>query len=421
MEKRYVATIDQGTTGTRFVVFNKNGKIVAYSYREHRQIFPKPGWVEHDPLEIWQNTKKVIRDGLSNSRIKQEEIAALGVTNQRETTVVWDPLTGKPFYNAIVWQCTRTSKICQDLKNKGLESQIREKTGLNLSSYFSGPKIKWIIDNIPNLRKEIEKNRAIFGNMDTWIIWNLTGGSLGGSHITDYTNASRTMLMNLRQLNWDKEIIEELDIPFQMLPEIRPSSDKDNYGITPKNDVFGVEIPVCGDLGDQQAALLGQNCLGKGETKNTYGTGCFVLMNTGIKPVVSKHGLISTCAYGSEKDKCTYAIEGSIAVAGAAVQWLRDSLKIINSASETEEMARSISKEGSGGIYFVPAFSGLFAPYWDMYARGCIIGLTRYIKREHLVHATLESICYQTRAVLEAMMEDSELIVTELKVDGGYG
>jgi len=328
-------------------------------------------------------------------------------------------MTGKPYYNAIVWQCTRTNKICQDIKDRGLEPPIKRKTGLYVSTYFSGPKVKWILDNISNVRKEAERDRAIFGNMDTWIIWNLTGGPKKGSHITDYTNASRTMLMDLDKLNWDGEILEELSIPSQMLPTIRPSSDKENYGVTLKDDVFRAEIPVCGDVGDQQAALIGQTCFERGEVKNTYGTGCFTIMNTENKSVTSEHGLITTCAYGLEEGKCNYALEGSIAIAGAAIQWLRDNLKIITAAPETEDLAKSVSEEGSGGVYFVPAFNGLFAPYWDMYARGCIIGLTRYTKREHVVHATLDAICYQTRDVLEAMTDDSGIKVTQLKVDGG--
>jgi len=419
MEQRFVATIDQGTTGTRFAILRKDGTMVTFNYKEHRQMYPEPGWVEHDPAEIWLQTRRVIKDALEGSKIKPNEIDAIGVTNQRETTVVWDSFTGKPYCNAIVWQCTRTSKICQDLKDRGLEPLIGEKTGLYTSTYFSGPKIKWIMDNIPGVRDEAKRGRAIFGNMDTWIIWNLTGGPKGGSHVTDYTNASRTMLMNLRELCWEEDIARELDIPSQMLPEIRPSSDKKTYGTTVKDGVFKAEIPVCGDVGDQQAALIGQTCFGRGEAKNTYGTGCFMLMNTGDKPVLSRHGLITTCAYGFEENKCNYALEGSIAIAGAVVQWLRDDLKIIQSASETEEIARSVAEDGSGGVYFVPAFSGLFAPYWDMYARGCIIGITRYTKREHLVHAALEAICYQTRDVLEAMMEDSGIKIAELRVDGG--
>jgi len=419
MERRFIAAIDQGTTGTRFAIFNEDGIIVAIDYREHRQIYPRPGWVEHDPLEIWQQAQTVIKDTLESSGIGPEEIAAVGVTNQRETTVVWDPVTGKPYCNAIVWQCTRTRRICQELRGKGLEPLIRERTGLYIYTYFSGPKIRWILDSVPNVRGRAEEGRAVFGNIDTWLIWNLTGGPKGGSHITDYTNASRTMLMDLRKLRWDEEIVKEIDVPIQMLPEIRPSSDRETYGNTSKDGIFEAEIPVCGDVGDQQAALIGQACFEKGEVKNTYGTGCFVLMNTGSEPVASRHGLVTTCAYGFEKNRCVYASEGSIAIAGAAIQWLRDNLKIIKSVPETEEIAKSVADEGAGGIFFVPAFSGLFAPYWDMYARGCIVGITRYTRREHLVHATLEAICYQTRDVLEAMMEDSGVKITELRVDGG--
>jgi len=419
MERNFIATIDQGTTGTRFMVFRKNGEVVARRYEEHRQIYPRPGWVEHDPLEIWQRTRRVIKETLRESRINPREIAAIGVTNQRETTVLWNLKTGRPCCNAIVWQCTRTREICEELKEKGLEPLIKEKTGLYAYTYFSGPKIKWILDNIPGVKEKAERGEIVFGNMDTWIIWNLTGGAEGGVHITDYTNASRTMLMNLETLNWDEELLEELKIPSRMLPEIKPSSDKETYGNTKEDGVFKAEIPVCGDVGDQQAALIGQTCFRRGEAKNTYGTGCFMLMNTGEKPIPSKHGLLTTCAYGFEKDRCTYALEGSVAIAGAAIQWLRDNLKIIRSASETEEIAKSVAEEGSGGIYFVPAFSGLFAPHWDMYARGCIVGITRYTRREHLVHAALEAICYQTRDVLEAMMEDSGISLAELRVDGG--
>jgi len=419
MRGEFIVAIDQGTTGTRTAIFDRDGRIFAMSYREHRQIYPKPGWVEHDPEEIWLQTQRTIKEALKIAEIKPKEIAGIGVTNQRETTVVWDPTTGKPYHNAIVWQCTRTRQICQELKERGLEPIIKKRTGLCIYTYFSGPKIKWILDNFPKVRRRADEGRAIFGNIDTWVIWNLTGGVNGGSHITDYTNASRTMLMDLRELKWDDEITSELNIPIEMLPEIRPSSDKEIYGYTPKDGVFKAEIPVCGDVGDQQAALIGQTCFGEGEVKNTYGTGCFMLMNTADKIIESKHGLITTCAYGFERGRCHYALEGSIAIAGAAIQWLRDNLRIIRSASETESMAMSVADEGSGGVYFVPAFSGLFAPYWDMYARGCIIGITRYTRREHLVHATLEAICYQTRDVLEAMMEDSGIRISELKVDGG--
>ena len=416
-EKKYAAAVDQGTTGTRCMIFNKKGQPVAWVYEEHEQIYPKPGWVEHDPMEIWEKTQKVIKATMEKSGIKPEEIAGIGVTNQRETTIVWDPKTGKPYYNAIVWQCTRTRDICQQLIDDGYEPMIKEKTGLPAYTYFSGPKIKWILDNVPGVREKAEKGEAIFGNIDTWEIWWLTGGPNGGAHVTDYTNASRTMLMNLKTLDWDDEILEILGIPRQMLPEIRPSSDKKLYGLTPKDGPFGGEIPVCGDLGDQQGALVGQTCYSPGEAKNTYGTGCFMLMNTGEKIVPSPSGLLTTVAYGTEEGKAIYALEGSIAITGAAIQWLRDNLKIIKNAAETEPIAEKVGD--SGGIYFVPAFSGLFAPYWDMYARGVIVGLTRYVTREHLVHATLESICYQTKDVLVAMEKDSGVKLAALKVDGG--
>lgn len=419
MNKKYVGTIDQGTTGTRFALFRKDGTVAALSYREHRQIYPRPGWVEHDPTEIWENTRSTIKDTLATFKVNPEEIAAIGVTNQRETTVVWDRITGKPYCNAVVWQCTRTSQICDELKQRGLETSIRERTGLPVSTYFSGPKIKWILDNVPKATEGAKEGRALFGNMDTWIIWNLTRGPKQGSHNTDYSNASRTMLMDLRRLRWDQEIIGILGIPEEMLPTIRPSSDVKTYGRTSSEDVFQAEIPITADIGDQQAALVGQTCFKKGQVKNTYGTGCFMLMNTSSELVSSRHGLITTCAYGLEENRCVYALEGSVAIAGAAIQWLRDNLGIIKTASETEEMAKSVAEEGSGGVYFVPAFNGLFAPYWDMNARGLIIGITRFTRKEHLVHATLEAICYQTRDLLQAMTEDSNNQITELRADGG--
>ena len=414
----YYLGVDQGTTGTRFILFKKDGTIAARSYKEHKQIYPRPGWVEHDPLEIWDNTKSTIRDSLAVSKISPSEIAAIGVTNQRETTVVWDPTTGRPYLNAIVWQCTRTAKICDELKERGLEALIKEETGLPVSTYFSGPKIKWILDNMPAVREKVKGGRAVFGNMDTWIIWNLTGGSDRGKHVTDYTNASRTMLMDLGQLCWDEEILETLGIPEEMLPQISPSSDNLAYGCTTK-EATQKEIPITADIGDQQAGLVGQTCFEKGQVKNTYGTGCFTLMNTGPEPVNSKHGLITTCAYGLEKNRCIYALEGSVAIAGAAVQWLRDNLGIIKTAQETEAMAKSVAEEGSGGVYFVPAFNGLFAPHWDMYARGLIIGITGFTRKEHLVHATLEAICHQTADVLQAMTDDSKIETPELRADGG--
>jgi len=414
--KQYAAAVDQGTTGTRFMIFDKRGRVICASYQEHRQIYPQPGWVEHNPMQIWEKTQRVIKDSIGGA-VKAEELSGIGVTNQRETTIVWDPRTGQPYYNAIVWQCTRTRSICQQLIDEGLEPIIKQKTGLPVATYFSGPKIKWILDHVTGVREQAEKGRAIFGNVDTWIIWWLTGGPDGGAHVTDVTNASRTMLMNLETLDWDDEILAMLDIPRRMLPAIRPSSDNKLYGITSPDGPIGGQVPVCGDLGDQQAALVGQVCYEVGEAKNTYGTGCFLLLNTGSRPVFSPSGLLTTVAYSLEEGKATYALEGSIAITGAAIQWLRDNLQIIQNAAETEEIAQSV--KDAGGIYFVPAFSGLFAPYWDMYARGVIVGLTRYVDRRHLVRATLESICYQTKDVLEAMKKDSGVELKALKVDGG--
>jgi len=412
---RYAASIDQGTTGTRFMVFGHDGRVVAREYVEHRQIYPQPGWVEHNAAEIWKCTQQVVRAALARAGIHPEEIAGVGITNQRETAVVWDRSTGQPLYNAIVWQDTRTHDLCQQLISDGAEELIRAKTGLPISTYFSATKIGWILDHIPDARRKAERGQALFGNIDTWLIWNLTGGPRGGVHVTDYTNASRTMLMNLKTLDWDQELLELMRIPRQMLPEIRPSSEV--YGMTLPEGPLGVTIPVAGDLGDQQGALVGQACYDPGEAKNTYGTGSFLLLNTGPEPVPSASGLLTTVAYSTEPGRAIYALEGSIAITGAAVQWLRDNLRLIDSAAETEELARSV--EDAGGIYFVPAFSGLFAPYWDMTARGAIVGLTRYVTRAHLVRATLEAICYQTRDVLEAMEADSGIKLRALKVDGG--
>ena len=413
MEKRYAAAVDQGTTGTRFIIFDRAGQMISSVYEEHKQIYPRPGWVEHNPLQIWEKTQVVIARALAAGGIQPEEIAGIGVTNQRETTVVWDARTGQPLHNAIVWQCTRTTDICQDLIDRGLEEKFRAKTGLPIATYFSGPKIKWLLDNVPGLQDRAERGQALFGNIDAWIIWNLTGGA----HITDVTNASRTMLMNLRTLDWDEELLDILGIPRAMMPAIRPSSDERFYGHTLQDGPLGGAVPVCGALGDQQAALFGQTCYEAGEAKNTYGTGCFMLLNTGAKIVPSKSGLLTTVAYGLEEGRAVYALEGSIAITGAAVQWLRDNLELIESAAQTEEIARSV--EDAGGIYFVPAFSGLFAPHWDMYARGVIVGLTRYVTKAHLVRATLEAICYQSREVLEAMKADANLQLKALKVDGG--
>ena len=413
----YAAAIDQGTTGTRFMVFDRRGQVVAAKYAEHRQIYPQPGWVEHDAIEIWDNTQQVIQATLETSAIQAGDLAGIGITNQRETTLVWDRKTGQPLYHAIVWQCTRTTALCQQLIDAGLEDTFRARAGLPIATYFSGPKVRWLLDNVPEVRAKALAGDALFGNMDTWVIWNLTGGADGGVHVTDPTNASRTMLMNLQTLDWDDELLDILGIPRSMLPEIRPSSARDPYGHTLPWGALGGRIPICGDLGDQQAALFGQACYASGEGKNTYGTGCFMLLNTGAEPVASESGLLTTVAYSLAPGQAIYALEGSIAITGAAVQWLRDNLGLIHDAAETEVIASSV--EDAGGCYFVPAFSGLFAPYWDMYARGVIVGLTRYVNKAHVVRATLESICYQTRDVMEAMRTDSGIDLTALKVDGG--
>ncbi|MHB0859530.1 MAG: glycerol kinase GlpK [Anaerolineae bacterium] len=415
----YVAAIDQGTTGTRCMVFDQAGCVVSSDYQEHRQFFPQPGWVEHDPLEILTRTRQVILGALNKGRLRTDELAALGVTNQRETVVVWDPSTGQPLHPAIVWQCTRTREICQQLIGDGLEPLIRERTGLVIATYFSGPKFKWLLDNVPGLRSQAERGEALLGTVESWLIWHLTGGPQGGAHVTDVTNASRTMLMDLETLDWDRELLEILGIPRQTLPAIRPSCDAQTYGMARLvgSDGIAGDVPVCGALGDQQAALVGQTCFSPGEAKNTYGTGSFMLLNTGDRPVRSASGLLTTVAYGMGAGRCVYALEGSIAVTGAAVQWLRDGLGLIRQASEAEEIARSV--EDTGGVYLVPAFSGLFAPHWDMDARGVIVGLTRYTSRAHLVRATLEAICYQSREVLEAMEQDAGIPLCTLKVDGG--
>ncbi|MCX7855446.1 MAG: glycerol kinase GlpK [Anaerolineae bacterium] len=414
---KYVAAVDQGTTSTRFMVFDHAGLVVSVHQLEHEQIYPQPGWVEHNPMEIWERTQQVIKAALQKNGIDPKEIAAIGVTNQRETTIVWDKKTGKPYYNAIVWQCTRTKDICEDLAKDGGQDRFRPKTGLPLATYFSGPKIKWILDNVPGVRAAAEKGEALFGNIDTWEIWWLTGGPNGGAHVTDVSNASRTMLMNLETLDWDQEILDILGIPRQMLPEIRPSSDPKIYGYTPKDGPFGTSIPVCGDLGDQQAALVGQTSFSPGEAKNTYGTGCFMLLNTGTTPVPSKSGLLTTLGYKFGDAPAVYCLEGSIAITGALVQWLRDNLKFYDFSKHVEDYARSVPD--SGGIYFVPAFSGLFAPYWRLDARGVIVGLTRYITKAHICRAALEATAYQTREVLDAMEKDSGVRLTALKVDGG--
>jgi len=408
----YVGAIDQGTTGTRFAVFDHSGNLVSSAYEEHTQIFPKAGWVEHNPIEIWQKTKKVVREALERGGIEPRDLAGIGITNQRETTILWDKRTGLPIHNAIVWQCRRTSGMCQELIEEGFSDLFKHRTGLILDSYFSGTKIKWILDNVAGAKEKALGGDLIFGNIDTWLIWKLTG-----EHITDCTNASRTLLFNIFKCDWDRELLETLEIPEIILPEVRPSVDPNAYGLTKPSEFMGAEVPVCGDLGDQQAALFGQTCFDSGEAKNTYGTGCFMLMNTGTDKVLSKRGLLTTIAYKIGEESPNYALEGSIFITGAAVQWLRDGLRIIETASETERLASSV--RDSDGVYFVPAFVGLGAPYWDPYARGMIIGITRGTKREHIVRAVLESICFQTRDVIETMNMDSGIPLKLLKVDGG--
>ncbi len=413
----YIAAIDQGTTGTRCLIFDTAGQVVSQAYREHEQIMPQPGWVEHDPVEIVRNTNEVVGAALYRASLPSRQIRALGITNQRETTVVWNRRTGRPYHHAIVWQCTRTRELCEELIADGLEPLVRERTGLVIGTYFAGPKTRWLLDHVPGLREEAERGEALFGTMDSWVIWNLTGGPDGGVHVTDATNASRTMLMNLATLDWDPDLLDALGIPRAMLPRIVASSLPGGYGTTSEDGPLGHAVPVSAALGDQQAALVGQTCFAQGEAKNTYGTGSFLLMHTGSKPVHSKSGLLTTVAYDLGEGRVAYALEGSIAITGAAVQWLRDNLGIIKDAAETEEIAGSV--EDSGGVFFVPAFSGLFAPHWDMYARGVIVGLTRYATRAHLVRATLEAICYQSREVVDAMQHDAGIELSTLKVDGG--
>ncbi|HLE20964.1 MAG TPA: glycerol kinase GlpK, partial [Vicinamibacteria bacterium] len=414
---RYVGAIDQGTTSTRFMIFDREAEVVASHQKEHRQIYPKPGWVEHDSLEIWERTQEVMRGAMERAGVHAHDLAAIGITNQRETTLVWDKKTGRPYHNAIVWQDTRTSRICHELAQEGGQDRFRAKTGLPLSTYFSGPKLKWLLENVDGLRAAAQRGDALFGNVDTWLIWQLTGGAKSGAHVTDVTNASRTMLLDLQSLDWDDDILETLGIPRQMLPAIRPSSDPHLYGKTLPGGPVGGVVPVCGDLGDQQAALYGQTCYQVGEAKNTYGTGCFMLLNTGTQIVPSQSGLLTTVAYKISDRPAHYALEGSVAITGALVQWLRDNLGLIEKSSDIETLAKTV--EDSGGIYFVPAFSGLFAPYWRADARGVIVGLTRYIHKGHIARAALEASAYQTREVLEAMHKDSGVELKELRVDGG--
>lgn len=412
---KYIAAIDQGTTSTRCMLFNHAGESISSHQLEHKQIYPKPGWVEHDPLEIWERTQAVVRGALAQAGVTAVAIAAVGITNQRETTVVWNKNTGRPYYNAIVWQDTRTDKICKQLEGGVGQNRLRDKTGLPLATYFSGPKIMWLLENVPGLREAAESGEAIFGNIDTWLIWNLTGGVNGGVHVTDVTNAGRTMLMNLKTLRWSETILSLMDIPRQMLPEIRPSSTI--YGRTTADGPFAGQIPVAGDLGDQHAATVGQACFDPGDAKNTYGTGCFMLLNTGHDIVPSEHGLLTTVCYQFEGETAVYALEGSVAITGALVQWLRDNLQIISDAPEVEALAKTVAD--NGGIYFVPAFSGLFAPYWRSDARGAIVGMTRYVNRGHFARAALEATAFQTRELLDAMQADAGVELKSLKVDGG--
>ena len=409
---KYVMAIDQGTTSSRAMLFDHDGQVVGLKQQEHEQFYPKPGWVEHDPLEIWSAVQFVTQGVLNENDLTTADLAAVGITNQRETTLVWNRETGKPYYPAIVWQDTRTDQICDRLAEDGGQDRFREITGLPLATYFSGPKIAWMLENVSGLRAEAEAGKAIFGTIDSWLVWNLTGGKQGGIHITDVTNASRTLMMNLNSLDWDQDILTILDIPRAMLPGIRSSSEV--YGRA-TGHLEG--IPIAGILGDQQAALFGQACYDQGEAKNTYGTGCFMLMNTGEEAVQSKSGLLTTVGYKIGSENAVYALEGSIAITGALVQWLRDNLRMIDTAPEIETLAATV--EDNGGIYFVPAFSGLFAPYWRSDARGVIVGLTRYINRGHIARAALEATAYQTREVLDAMEQDSKVRLRALKVDGG--
>ena len=407
---KYIMALDAGTTSNRCILFNEKGEMCSVAQKEFTQYFPKPGWVEHDANEIWSSQLGVAVEAMAKLGIGADDIAAIGITNQRETTIVWDKSTGEPVSNAIVWQCRRTSEYCDTLKDKGLTDKFREKTGLIIDAYFSGTKLKWILDNVDGVRERAEKGELLFGTVETWLIWKLTKGK---AHVTDYSNASRTLLFNIKDLTWDKEILEELNIPESMLPEPKPSSCV--YGYSDAS-FFGKEIPIAGAAGDQQAALFGQTCFNPGEAKNTYGTGCFMLMNTGETPVYSQNGLVTTIAWGLD-GKVNYALEGSIFVAGASIQWLRDELRIIESAADSEYMAKKV--KDTNGCYVVPAFTGLGAPYWDQYARGTIVGLSRGVNKYHIIRATLESIGYQVNDVLHAMKADSGIDLAALKVDGG--
>jgi glycerol kinase len=409
--KKYILSIDQGTTGTTVIIFDKNSKEISRSYQEFKQYYPKPGWVEHNPEEIWNTVVEGVKIAVNKGKISPDEIAGIGITNQRETTILWRKSDGKPYYNAIVWQCRRTAQICDELKKKGYLKEIKNRTGLVIDAYFSGTKIKWLLDNVKNLRREASKGNVLFGTVDTYLVYNLTGGEV---HITDYSNASRTMLYNINKLTWDRDILKELNIPENILPDVKPSSYI--YGYTKNFPSLPDGIPISAVVGDQQSALFGQACFKEGMAKNTYGTGCFVLLNTGEKIIKSKKGLLTTIAWGLN-NKVEYALEGSVFIAGAVVQWLRDELKIINSADETEDYIKEV--KDNAGVYFVPAFVGLGAPYWDMYARGAIFGLTRGTKRAHIIRAAIEAIAYQSKDVISTMLDEAKIDLKELRVDGG--
>ena len=413
-QEKYILAIDQGTTSSRAIVFDHDGQIVSTGQLEHEQIFPRAGWVEHDPMEIIRNTNEAVGQALTRAGINRHQLEGVGITNQRETTVIWNKNTGKPVYNAIVWQDTRTQKICDELAGDEGPDKYKERVGLPLATYFAGPKAKWVFDNVDGVKESAEAGELLFGTMDTWVIWNLTGGVNGGIHVTDVTNASRTMLMNIKSLDWNEEIAAEMGIPVSMLPEIKSCSEVYGYGA--KNGLI-IDTPICGILGDQQAATFGQACFEKGQAKNTYGTGNFMLINTGTEPVSSKNGLLTTVAYKVGDAEAVYALEGSIAVTGSLVQWLRDNLGILSEAPEVETLAKQV--DDNGGCYIVPAFSGLFAPHWESDARGVMVGLTRFVNKNHIARAALESVAFQSREVLDAMDLDSGVALTELKVDGG--
>ncbi|MCX8883467.1 glycerol kinase GlpK [Vibrio parahaemolyticus] len=410
-EQKYIVALDQGTTSSRAVILDHDANIVSVAQREFTQIYPQAGWVEHDPMEIWATQSSTLVEALAKSGIRSDQLAAIGITNQRETTIVWNKETGKPVYNAIVWQCRRTADICEDLKSRGLEDYVRDNTGLVLDPYFSGTKVKWILDNVEGAREDAEAGKLLFGTVDTWLVWKMTQGRV---HVTDYTNASRTMLFNINDLCWDQKLLDEMGIPASMMPEVKRSSEI--YGKTNIGGKGGTRIPIAGIAGDQQAALYGQMCVEAGQAKNTYGTGCFLLMNTGQEKVTSKNGLLTTLACGP-KGEPAYALEGAVFMGGASIQWLRDQLKILNGAEDSEYFATKV--DTSNGVYVVPAFTGLGAPYWDAYARGTIVGLTRGVNSNHIIRATLEGIAYQTRDVLDAMQADSGIKLANLRVDGG--